>query len=126
VKSGSPWARSVVTVCSPFDRKLENQNSNGVKTSLDLPADLLREIKLRAVNEGKNLTEVISELLRRGLGKVPVGTDFSAGRRGSITLPLFPSSPAAPATRMSIEELQNLEQQALTQADLESIHPTSR
>jgi len=115
----------LVSIRSRFDRKLENQNSKWVKTSLNLPADLLREIKLRAVNEGKNLTEIISELLRRGLGKADVCTDFSAGRRGSITLPLFPSSPAAPATRMSIEELQNLEQQALTQAELESIHTTS-
>jgi len=113
------------SIRSPFDRKLENQNSTDVKTSLDLPADLLTEIKLRAANEGKNLTEIISELLRRGLGQAPVGTDFGAGRRGSIGLPLFPTSPAAPSTRLSIEELQNLEQRALTQADLESIHTTS-
>ena len=38
-----------------------------MKTTVDLPNDLVREIKLRAVNEGRKLKEVVTELLRFGL-----------------------------------------------------------
>lgn len=38
-----------------------------MKTTIDLPPDLVREIKLLAVNEGKKLKDVAAELLRRGL-----------------------------------------------------------
>jgi hypothetical protein len=104
---------------------MENQNSGNMKTTLDLPADLVREIKLRAVNEDKKLKDVISELLRRGLGQSPGDPGSHPGRRGTIVLPLFPSSPTAPATRMSLEELQALEHDTLNQADLESIRSTT-
>lgn len=39
-----------------------------MKTTIDLPADLVREIKLRAVHEGRKLKDVAAELLKRGLG----------------------------------------------------------
>lgn len=35
------------------------------------------------------------------------------------------TSPATPSTPMSMEELNTLEQNALTKADLESVRPTS-
>ena len=110
---------------SLFDGKMENQNSGNMKTTLDLPSDLVQEIKLRADNEGKKLKDVISDLLRRGLGQSASDPGSHPGRRGTIVLPLFPTSPTAPATRMELEELQALEHDTLNQADLESIHPAS-
>jgi hypothetical protein len=38
-----------------------------MKTTLDLPDDLARAVKLRAVEENRKLKDVIADLLRRGL-----------------------------------------------------------
>lgn len=38
-----------------------------MKTTLDLPDDLMREVKIRAVNEQKKLKDTIAELLRKGI-----------------------------------------------------------
>ena len=38
-----------------------------MKTTLDLPEELIKELKLRAVHEGKKLKEVATEALQRGL-----------------------------------------------------------
>ena len=38
-----------------------------MKTTLELPDDLMRAVKVRAANEGRKLKEVVADLLRRGL-----------------------------------------------------------
>ena len=38
-----------------------------MKTTLDLPDDLMHEVKLRAVHQQKKLKDTIAELLRRGM-----------------------------------------------------------
>jgi len=50
-----------------FDRKLESWEAGNVKATLDLPGDLLREMKLRAVLEGRKFKDVAAEVFRRGL-----------------------------------------------------------
>jgi plasmid stability protein len=40
-----------------------------MKTTLELPDDLMRTIKIRAVNEDRKLKDVVAELLRRGLAE---------------------------------------------------------
>ena len=94
-----------------------------MKTTLDLPNDLVREVKLRAVNEGKKLKDVISDLLRQGLGHPASTMSASTARRGSINLPLFSSSPNAPARRMSLDDLVAAERETLTRDDLENLRP---
>jgi hypothetical protein len=42
-----------------------------VKTTLDLPDDLMRAIKMRAVEENRKLKDTIADLLRRGLAQEP-------------------------------------------------------
>ena len=42
-----------------------------MKTTLDLPNDLVQEIKLRAVNEGRELKDVAADLLRAALAPPP-------------------------------------------------------
>lgn len=103
---------------------MENQQNGTVKTTLDLPNDLVREVKLRAVNEGKKLKDVISDLLRQGLGHPSPPVSGGTARRGRIDLPLFPSSPDAPARRMSMDELLAAERETLTRDDLERLRPT--
>jgi plasmid stability protein len=41
----------------------------GMKTTLDLPDDLMREVKIRAVRENRKLKEAVADLLRRGLSQ---------------------------------------------------------
>ena len=38
-----------------------------MKTTLDLPDALVKKVKLRALNDGKKLKDMVAELLRRGL-----------------------------------------------------------
>lgn len=38
-----------------------------MRTTLDLPDDLMRAVKIRAVEENRRLKDVIADLLRRGL-----------------------------------------------------------
>jgi hypothetical protein len=38
-----------------------------VKTTLDLPDDLMRAVKIRAVHEHKKLKDTIAELIRKGM-----------------------------------------------------------
>lgn len=88
-----------------------------MKTTVDLPSDLVREIKLRAVNEGRKLKEVVTDLLRFGLTE---GNDLAktpAPLKGKVSLPLFPSSHQAPASQMSLEALNALEQVAQLEED---------
>ncbi len=42
-----------------------------MKTTLDLPNDLVEQIKLRAVNEGRKLKDVAADLLRAALAPPP-------------------------------------------------------
>ena len=48
----------------------ENQISGNlapVKTTLDLPDELMREVKIRAVHEHKKLKDAIAEFIRKGM-----------------------------------------------------------
>ncbi len=92
-----------------------------MKTTLDLPTDLVREMKLRAAHEGRNLKDVAADLLKRGLAPDPVHRPIPAVTKGTIKLPLFPSPKKAPSSQMSVLELLALEQQTLQQEDLQRL-----
>jgi plasmid stability protein len=55
--------RSLVSV----DRKPAFWEYGEMKTTLDLPDDLMREVKIRAVHEHKKLKDAIAELIRKGM-----------------------------------------------------------
>ena len=40
-----------------------------MKTTLDLPDDLMRAVKIRAVEENRKLKDAIADLLRRGMAQ---------------------------------------------------------
>jgi hypothetical protein len=67
-----------------------------MKTTLELPDDLVREIELRAAHEGRVLNDVVAELLATGLGPGP-GASSPQGRVLSRNLPLIKVRPAQPA-----------------------------
>lgn len=49
------------------DRKPAFWKYGEMKTTLDLPDDLMREVKIRAVHEHKKLKDAIAELIRKGM-----------------------------------------------------------
>src|SRR5437667_9299218 len=63
------WRRTLkLPLSNPvFAANQKTRKLAGMKTTIDLPADLVRQVKLEAVNEGKKLKDTMAELLRRGL-----------------------------------------------------------
>jgi hypothetical protein len=95
-----------------------------MKTTLDLPDEILHEMKLRALMQGRTLRDLAAEFLRQGLGMsaprqtttVPQDSPFEVGTDG---IPIFRGSAGAPAMQMSLDELLKLEQDALTSEDMQ-------
>ena len=56
-----------------------------MKTTLDLPQELLRAVKNRAAEENRSLNDVIADILMRGLAEEP-GLPTASGKR--VRLPL--------------------------------------
>ena len=56
-----------------------------MKTTLDLPDDLMRAIKIRAVRDNRKLKDAVADLLRRSLAREPVASD----RTRRVQLPLI-------------------------------------
>jgi plasmid stability protein len=75
-----------------------------MKTTLDLPDELMRAIKVRAAQQGRKIKDVVSELLRRGLSQAESGETTSPARR--VTLPLVHCEhPARPDHEMTPERV---------------------
>ncbi|HAW09598.1 MAG: antitoxin [Candidatus Dormibacteria bacterium] len=76
------------------------------RTTLDLPDDLMRAVRIRAVNEGHRLKDVIADLIRRGLAGEPGAT--GAGPR-RVQLPLvICAHPARPGEELTPERVAQL------------------
>lgn len=94
-----------------------------MKTTLDLPEELIREVKLRAVIQGRTLRDLVADFLRLGLGVAVPNTPVlppadSMVEVGPGGLPVIRCSADAPAARMSVQALLKLEQQTQTEEDL--------
>jgi plasmid stability protein len=74
-----------------------------MKTTLDLPDDLVRAVKIRAVEENRKLKDVIADLLRRGLAQKR-GASVAARKR--LKLPLVECAhEARPGEEMTPERV---------------------
>ena len=102
-----------------------------MKTTLDLPDDLFRDVKLRAVAQGRTLRDVVADFLRQGLGQTLAGASHCAlpvassrvevGAGGLPFIRCQPQNNADPmASPMGLQDLLALEQQALTALDLQN------
>lgn len=87
-----------------------------MKKTLDLPDDLVQELKLRSVHERKKLKDVAAQVIRRGLAVNE--TTPAAALKKAIKLQLFECAANAPATKMTADELVALEQQIIEEEDL--------
>jgi plasmid stability protein len=81
-----------------------------MKTTIDLPEDLVREMKFRAVREGRKLRDVAEEVFRRGLAAPASPSKPSERRR--VKLPIIPSQPGAKPFDLSGDRLLELELEA--------------
>jgi hypothetical protein len=74
-----------------------------MKTTLDLPDDLMREIKVRAAREDRKLKDLMAELLRLGLAS-DGDRQKTLGHR--VKLPLIHTAhPAPPGEELTPERV---------------------
>ena len=67
-----------------------------MKTTLDLPDALVRQIELRAEREGRDIQEIVADLLATGVS--PAGeTNLEKDRVVSKNLPMIKLRPAQPS-----------------------------
>ncbi|MFY9825567.1 MAG: antitoxin [Thermoanaerobaculia bacterium] len=88
-----------------------------MKTTLDLPDDLVREVKVRAAEENRKLKDLMADLLRRGLVQKR-GAPATARRR--LKLPLIECAhEARPGEEMTPERVAEvlLEEEARVHRD---------
>ena len=85
-----------------------------MKTTVEIPDDLMKAIKLRAIEEGKKLNEIMPELLLNGLknkapklAKARIGVDEKTG----LPIILCSKTPKVDLTPAQISEIL-LEQEA--------------
>jgi hypothetical protein len=94
-----------------------------MKTTLDLPGNLVKKVKLHALHEGRKLKDTVADLLRLGLAAThtsPVSVASPGVKTDRETgLPFFPSASNAPITKMRTEEIYALIQQTQEEEDLE-------
>ena len=94
-----------------------------MKTTLDLPDELVREMKLRALMQRRTLRDLVAEFLRQGLGMgVPRPLTPPPGSRVEISadgLPIIRGGADAPARLMSTEDLIALEHDSQTREDIQ-------
>lgn len=93
-----------------------------MKTTLDLPDELVRAVKLRAVVQRRTVKDLVAEFLRQGLGMPPLGEADTRpiSKRvmiGEKGLPIIRCAPDAPATLMSVKALLAIEQESQTKED---------
>lgn len=94
-----------------------------MKTTLDLPDELMREMKLRAVIQGRTLRDLVAEFLRQGLGLSATTPSPVQSPGGMVTLnggglPVIRCRADAPAAQMRPQDLLALEQQTQAEEDI--------
>lgn len=95
-----------------------------MKTTLDLPDEILREMKLRALMQGRTLRDLAADFLRQGLGmaaprpatQLPPGSPVEISADG---MPIIRGGADAPALGMSADALIALEQALLIEEDMQ-------
>lgn len=81
-----------------------------MRTTMDLPEEVLRRAKIAAVERGATLRQVIIDALQREL-------DASARPRRRLTTPPVHLSKAAPLRRLHPDEVKQLDADAMSAAD---------
>jgi plasmid stability protein len=119
------WGR---TCDGSVDKKLASSENKGMKTTLDLPEDLVRAVELRARREGRKLNDAVADLLREALAAStapqPQWTVHAVARietDPTTGLPVIQGDPDAPASQMTTAEMLALYRDSQLQEDLERL-----
>ena len=80
-----------------------------MKTTIDLPEELVKEMKLKAVLEGRKLRDVAAEVLRRGLEVSSEHTELAQRQR--IQLPIVKSSSSGQTFCLSNADIHRIERE---------------
>ena len=86
------------------------QKDTFMRTTLDLPDDVLRQAKIAAVERGLTLRQVVIDALKHELGS-------AAPRRRRLTKPPVQLSADAPLRSLSPDEIKRLDAEAVTEAE---------
>jgi len=87
-----------------------------MKTTLDLPPELVRAVKIRAAEENRRLKDLVADLLRRGLEQPRIRP---AGVERRVKLPLVQCAhPARPDEEMTPERVAAILLEQETEASL--------
>ena len=95
-----------------------------MKTTLDLPDHLMREVKIRAAQQGKKLKDVMADTLRSGLGATHQNIEAPRAiiaKHPVLGFPTVKCAPNSAASQMTLEELLQLEQDSLNKEDLQRV-----
>lgn len=77
-----------------------------MKTTLDLPDDLMRRIKVKAAQEDRKLKDLVADLLQAGLASTTAPAKVPGHR---VQLPLITGGhPAAPGDELTPERVADL------------------
>jgi hypothetical protein len=85
-----------------------------MKTTIDLPDNLVRAVKIRAAQQGRTVRELVAEYIQSGLN-APVQPTVIAH-----DLPIIPADAQAPLAQMSRDEIVALEYHALASEDADA------
>jgi plasmid stability protein len=87
-----------------------------MKVTYDLPEELVRELKVRAAQQGRTVKDVVAEMLHGVLygedRKLPDCATAAIIEHDANGFPYFKCGTDAPAVKMTLEELLALEEQA--------------
>jgi plasmid stability protein len=93
-----------------------------MKTTLELPDEIMRAVKIRAATEGRKLKDVVAEALKAGLLVTGAAQHPSEGIRvetdPATGLPVVVAVADAPGSTMTLEELKHLQQDSQYREDL--------
>lgn len=88
-----------------------------MKTTIDLPEDLVREMKVRAARDGRKLRDVAAEIFRRGLETA----SRPPAKRRRVTLPILPAPPGARPFDLTGEDVHRMEMESETRGHEASV-----
>ena len=89
-----------------------------VKTTMGLPDELMRAVKLWAVVQGRTVKDLVADYLGQGLGLAPRAEEMDSSPMVEIGTRGLPAIRCASVNRMSVVELFKLEQETLLQEDM--------
>lgn len=97
-----------------------------MKTTFDLPSDLVRKLKLRAVRDGRKLKDVAAELLSTGLAAAPRPPALPKGKIVRDKKTGFPVIQCPKTPSAHEQATPDLIADILLEQDIEHTHAASR